>query len=192
MDALKLKLDDFLKLTVCKMHYEFCNGFVLEFQFKKTNFPHLAGLHKLKDIPIIQTYIGRTGFASQLLTKIKKGTLTDSDVRSSKYFPMIQRRYDEFTAENLFSLSYSDVIIDFDVTKLAKSKLHNTKFILFEQNAMLENRHLCIAGSQTEGFYPETFFFEPSDYYLKNQVREKVKTFKIINPCGSLFFEDTF
>ncbi len=53
MPGLKSKFDDFLKITGCKMHYEFYNGFLLEFQFKKTHFPHMAGLHKLKDINII-------------------------------------------------------------------------------------------------------------------------------------------
>ena len=93
----------------------------------------MAGLHKLKDIPIIQSYLGKPGFANQILSKIKKGTLTESDIKASKYFPLIQKRYDEFTLENLFSLSYSDVIIDFDIKKLPKSKLTKTKFILFEK-----------------------------------------------------------
>lgn len=152
----------------------------------------MAGLHKLKDINIIQTYLGKQGFANQILSKIKKGTLTESDVKASKYFPLIQKRYEEFTLENLFSLSYSDVIIDFDITKLAKSKLKNTKFILFEKNMDQENRHLCIAGNETNGFYPETFFFKSSDYYIKNQVLEKVKKFQIIKADGSIYFEDKF
>lgn len=118
--------------------------------------------------------------------------MTEADIRASKYFPLIQRRYEEFTLENLFSLSYSDVIVDFDVTKLAKSKLNNTKFILFEKTAKNGNRHLCIAGSQQDGFYPETFFFEPSDYYIRNQVIEKIKSFRLIKDDGSVCFEDSF
>lgn len=192
MPELKSKLNDFIKITDCKMHYEFYNGFILEFQFKKTNFPHMAGLHKLKDINIIQTYLGKAGFANQIISKIKKGTLNESDIKASKYYPLIQKRYEEFTLENLFSLSYSDVIIDFDITKLAKSKLTKTKFILFEKNINNENRYLCIAGDAKNGFYPETFFFEPTDYYLKNQTLEKVKKFEIINKDGSIYFEDSF
>lgn len=192
MPGLKAKLDGFLKIADCKMSYEFCNGFLLEFQFRKTNFPHMAGLHKLKDLNIIQTYFGKPGFANQIISKIKKGTLTEADVKSSKYFPTIQKRYEEFSAESIFSLSYTDVIIDFDITKLAKSKLTNTKFILFEKDANNGNRHLCIAGNSASGFYPETFFFESSDYYLKNQKLEKIKTFKIIKPNGTIYFEDNF
>ncbi len=192
MPGLKAKFDDFTKIINCKIHYEFCNAFILEFQFKKTNFPHMIGLHKLKDLNTIQTYLGKPGFANQILSKIKKGTLTEADIKSSKYFSLIQRRYEEFSLENLFSLSYTDVIIHFDITKVPKSQLTNTKFILFETNSKKENRHLCIAGNQTDGFYPETFFFEPSDYYLKNQTLEKVKKFQIIKSDGSMYFEDSF
>ena len=192
MSGLKAKFEDFLKITDCKMHYEFCNGFLLEFQFKKTNFPHMIGLHKLKDMTAIQTYAGKAGFANQVLSKIKKGTLTEADIKTSKYFPLIQKRYEEFTLDNLFSLSYTDVIIDFDITKLEKSKLTKTKFILFEKNDKQENRHLCVAGNEKDGFYPETFFYEPSDYYLKNQVQEKTKKFQILNSDGSVYFEDEF
>jgi hypothetical protein len=192
MPGLKAKLEDFLKITDCKMHYEFYNGFLLEFQFKKTNFPHMIGLHKLKDISNIQNYLGKAGFANQVLSKIKKETLTEANIKTSKYFPLIQRRYEEFTLDNLFSLSYTDVIIDFDITKLAKSKLTKTKFILFEKNNRSENRHLCIAGNQKDGFYPETFFYDSSDYYLKNQVQEKIKKFQIIKFDGSVWFEDEF
>ena len=108
------------------------------------------------------------------------------------FVPVIQKRYEEFTLDNLFSLSYTDVIIDFDITKLAKSKLTKTKFILFEKNDKQENRHLCVAGNEKDGFYPETFFYEPSDYYLKNQVQEKIKKFQILNSDGSVYFEDEF
>ena len=67
-----------------------------------------------------------------------------------------------------------------------------TKFILFEKNNKQENRHLCIAGNQTNGYYPETFFYEQSDYYIKNQTLEKIKQFQIIKTDGSIFFEDNF
>ena len=52
------------------MHYEFSNRFLLDFTFQKTNFPHMIGLHKLKDINIIQKYAGKSGFVNQIITKI--------------------------------------------------------------------------------------------------------------------------
>ena len=39
---------------------------------------------------------------------------------------------------------------------------------------------------------PRGFFFEPSDYYVKNQVVEKIKKFQIIKSDGTVYFEDTF
>lgn len=174
------------------MHYELANGLVIEFKFRKTSFVHLAGLHKLKDIPLIQTYSAKSGFASQIISKIKKGNFTEFDVKSSKYFPLIQKRYENFTLENLFSLSYTDVVVDFDISKVAKSKLVNTKYILFEKDSQNGNRQLCIANDATGGYYPETFFYEPSDYYLKNQTLEKVKKFQMVKSDGSIYFTDEF
>ena len=79
MPGLRAKLNDFLKITDYTMHYEFSNGFLLDFTFQKTNFPHMIGLHKLKDINIIQKYapkikieifggITNYKFANQILT----------------------------------------------------------------------------------------------------------------------------
>lgn len=192
VEKLKQKFIDFSKITKLKMHYELQNGFVLEFQFKKSNFVHMAGLHKLKDIPLIQTYSSKPGFASQIISKIKKGTFTEADVFSSKYFPLIQKRYENFTLENLFSLVYTDIVVDFDISKLAKSKLVNTKFILFEKDVQNGNRHLCIAEDALGNYYPETFFYEASDYYLKSQTLIKVKKVQMIKSDGSIYFSDEF
>ena len=174
MSGLRAKFNEFEQILHYKMRYEFYSGFVLEFRFVKTNFVHLVGLHKLKDINLIQIYAAKKGFASQIISRIQKGDLTEEEIKTSKYFPLIKNRYEDFTFENIFCLSYTDVIIDFDITKLKQSKLVNTKFILYEkkQNG---NRQLCIAGDSKNGYYPETFFFEPKDYYIKNQKHEKNK-----------------
>ena len=46
---------------------------------------------------------------------------------------------------------------------ILNQKLYKTKFILYEKNSKNENRHLCIGCNKLTGFYPETFFFEPTD-----------------------------
>lgn len=137
LEKLKQKFTDFSKITNLKMHYELQNGFLLEFQFKKSNFVHMAGLHKLKDIPLIQTYSSKPGFASQIISKIKKGTFTEADVQNG-------------------------------------------------------NRHLCIAEDSLGNYYPETFFYEASDYYLKSQSLIKVKKVQLIKSDGSIYFSDEF
>ena len=44
----------------------------------------------------------------------------------------------------------------FDIAK----RLNYTKP---QKNSKNENRHLCIGCNKLTGFYPETFFFEPTD-----------------------------
>ena len=95
MSGLKAKFEDFLKITDCKMHYEFCNGFLLEFQFKKTNFPHMIGLHKLKDMTAIQTYAGKAGFANQVLSKIKKMSHKDARDKQRENFLKENSRWNQ-------------------------------------------------------------------------------------------------
>ena len=174
------------------MHYEFEDGFILEFSFIKNSFPHMIGLHKLIDIPLLYKFSTKQENANYIISKIKNGKLTESDIKSSIFFPKIENRYNNFYSENLFSLSYTDVIIDFDIKKLQKSKLKNTKFILFEKDKTKGYRQLCVAKSKTSLYYPETFFYEPSDYYIQNQTIQKIKKIQMIKKDGTIYFEDSF
>ena len=154
----------------------------------------MLGLHKLKDIPLIQKFnnpLDKMVSANYLIGKIKKGDLTEKDIQKSVYYNQIQKRYIRFDTENLFGLTYTDVIVDFDVNKLANSKLTNTKYILYE--AEQEGyKQLCIAGKGSNEYYAETFFFEPSDDYIRNQKTVKVKRVQIIAPDGTIYLEDEF
>lgn len=65
------------------------------------DFPHLIGLHKLIDIPIIRQFNdvnNRTVSAKYLLSKIRKQSfLTETDVKNSIYYPSISDRYQNFS-----------------------------------------------------------------------------------------------
>ena len=54
MNQLLEKFNEYKTFVNYKMVYEFENEDVLEFKFKQSDFPHLIGLHKLIDIPIIK------------------------------------------------------------------------------------------------------------------------------------------
>lgn len=192
MSGLRNKLNDYENITDLNLHYEFDDEFVLEFSFEKNSFPHMIGLHKLIDIPLLKKFSEKKVSANYVLSKIMNGKLTEDKIKTSKYFYKIQNRYNKFSSENLFCLTYTNVIIDFDITKLEKSKLKKTKFILFEQDHNKGYRHLCIAFNKITGFYPETFFYEKSDYYLKNQIIKKIKKVLITRKDGTIYFEDSF
>jgi len=195
MPGLKKKMEDYFKIAKYSMQYELASGAHLGFTFEKTAFPHLTGIHKLMDLPLIQKYNDPKNLmvnAKYLLTKIRQGKLTEADIRASKHFAAIEDRYERLTSENLLSMTYTDVVIDFDVTLLKASKLVNTKYILFEkeQNAY---RQLCIKQNNMDRlYYVETFFYEQSDDYIRGQLRDKVIGMKVIAPDGSIYLEDSF
>lgn len=194
MPGLQNKLEDYLRIVNFTMRYELQDNSIIQFKFSKKSFPHMLGLHKLKDIPLIQKFnnpLDKMVSANYLIGKIKKGDLTEKDIQKSVYYNQIQKRYIRFDAENLFGLTYTDVIVDFDVNKLANSKLTNTKYILYE--AEQEGyKQLCIAGKGLNEYYAETFFFESSDDYIRNQKTVKVKTVQMIAPDGTIYLEDEF
>lgn len=75
-------------------------------KFKQTDFPHLIGLHKLIDIPVIRQFNdsnNKTVSATYINSKVKRQELlTEQIIRNSLYFPFIQNRFDNFSKENIF------------------------------------------------------------------------------------------
>lgn len=193
MNELLDKFNEYKSISNCRMVYEFENEDVIEFKLKKTDFPHLIGLHKLKDIPIIRQFNDKnnpTVSAKFILSRIKKGELlTEAIVRKSSFFPEIEQRFNEFSKEKILSLSYTDAVIDFDAAKIGSS-LH-ASYILFEKKSSGYN-HLCIAEDSFSEKYAESFFYNPTDIYIRNQNIIKVKAVKIYDNKGSLYMEDMF
>ena len=100
MNPLLSKFDEYKSILKYKFVYEFDNGASLEYRLRQTEFPHLLGLHKLTDIPIIQQFRDPSQpniSARYVLSKIKKEELlTDATVRASSEFYRIEDRYNNF------------------------------------------------------------------------------------------------
>lgn len=135
MNQLLEKFNEYKSIVNYRVIYEFEDGNIIEFVPKKTDFPHLIGLHKLVDIPIIRQFNDKnnqTVSAKFLISKIKKETiLTDEAIKSSAYFSKIEDRYNRFNKENILSLSYTDAIIDFNPAVIGSDL--KAKYVLFEE-----------------------------------------------------------
>lgn len=194
MDDLLMKYVDYMRLNKFRIEYILDNGNRIDVTYKEENFAHLLGLHKLKDIQIIQFWQDRTNKTIKLadvMKQIKRGKLTDTSVRSSYFFPLIKERYESFSYDNLTSLNYTDAIIDFNPA-LIHSKI-KSNYILFEEKPNREFNHMGIAVDRTSGDrYIETFFHEQSDKYIAGQKRIRVRTFQVYDAGNNLIFEDTF
>lgn len=101
MNDLLDKLNEYKSIVNYHLFYILENGQRLVFKWKQTDFPHLIGLHKLIDIPIIRQFNdvnNRTVSAKYLLSKIRKQSfLTETDVKNSIYYPSISDRYQNFS-----------------------------------------------------------------------------------------------
>lgn len=60
MDDLLWKYNEYMRLNGCRLEYVLDNGVHIEVLYKEENFAHLIGLHKLKDIQVIQFWKDRT------------------------------------------------------------------------------------------------------------------------------------
>ena len=83
MDVLKQAAQTYQGLIGKEYRIVFSNGKAVRIVFKPSNFPHLAGLHKLRDLYQISS--GQYG-AVALYKLIRSGKLTLDDLKCSCYF----------------------------------------------------------------------------------------------------------
>ncbi len=193
MNKLLEKFNEYKSIVNYRFTYEFSNGTSLEYRLRQTEFIHLIGLHKLVDIPIINQYNDVTIpniSAKYLISKIKKEELlTDEIVRKSSEFYKIEKRYNIFSKDNILTLSYTDVIIDFNPNIIGSSL--NAKYILYEKKKEGGYNHLCIGYGNT-GSYTESFFYHPTNRYIIGQNTYAVNSLKIYDRQGKIVFTDSF
>lgn len=193
MNLLLEKFNDYSDVTKYKFWYKLSNGTTIDFSFSSTDFPHLIGLHKLSDIPIIGRFNDKNDkivSSKYIIGRIKKeNLLTDTIIRKSMYYSSIENRYLNFSKDTILNMSYTDVIIDFN-PKMIHSKL-NAKYILFNKEKSLYN-HLAIGQDFSKKYYIESYFTDKTDNYIKNQKIVKIIALKITDPNGKIYLEDTF
>lgn len=188
MDPLKLKFQDFKTINQYTFNYLLDGGREITFKVKQSQFPHLVGLHKLTDILLIAMFVDPTNTvvnAKYVNSKIKKEELTDAQVRSSTYFSDIEDRYDFLSSEAILSLAFNEVIIDFDKTLLTTSL--QSDYIFIDRKAG-GNLYMGIAYDGGE-YYPETFFFNNTNYYTRGQTVVAVKRIRIYDANNNLVLE---
>ena len=194
MDKLLEKYNDYMRLENCRAVYALANRQSIEVSYKEENFAHLLGLHKLKDIQLVQFWQDKSNKTVKLkdvIRKIKNSSFTDAMVQSSIFYPQIKERYESFSYENLTTLNYTDAVINFNPI-IIKSKI-KSDYLLFEENSKKEFKHLGIAIDKKSGKrYFETFFHHPNDMYIAGQKIVKVEHFTLYDASGKIIVEDKF
>lgn len=185
------KFNEYKTIINYRMEYIFADDTVISFKLKQADFPHLLGLHKLIDIPVIRQFNDKNNraiSAKYIISKIKRQELlTESIIKRSIYFSDIEVRFNSFSKENILMISYTDAIVDFEASLIGSNL--RAKYILFEKKKQGYN-HLCIAEDGKGQKYAESFFHNSTDLYLRNQRIIKVKSIRIYDDSGKLYLED--
>ena len=194
MNELLKKYTEYMRLENYRIEYTLSNSEILEVFYLEENFAHLIGLHKLKDIQLIQFWLDKSNHRVKLkevIRRIKNSTFTDTMVKSSIFYPQIKERYENFSYDNLTTLTYTDAIIHFNPQPI-KSKL-KSDYILLEEKGLGEYNHLGIALDKKRQIrYLETFFHQPDNRYIAGQTIVKVIDFKLFDANNQLIVEDRF
>lgn len=125
MNDLLQKYNDYIRLKNCRAEYMLSNGTIINVTYKEENFVHLLGLHKLIDIQLIQLFNDKNNKkvrAKYIISRIKKAKFTDAMVKNSVFYKDIEERYENFSYDNLTTLTYTDAVINFNPA-IIKSKI---------------------------------------------------------------------
>ena len=194
MNGLLEKYNDYIRLVGSHAEYELSDGTTIDVQYVKGGFAHLVGLHKLKDLQLIQLWQDTNVKAvnvSEVMRRIRNESFGEKEVKNSMFFHRIKDRYDSFSYDNLTTLNYTDAIVDFN-PRLINSKL-KSNYILFEEKRSGDFNHMGIVYKPNLGSrYVETFFHDSSDTYIKGQTIVQVRKFRLIDSNNNVIVEDEF
>ncbi len=165
--------------TLMRKDYIFTleNGIVFKLFFKASNFYHLIGLHKLKDIRQLS---GDSVAPDRIYKDILSGSISVKTIENSSYYTKIADRIEHFEKiADMLDKDKCKIIIDFDASVVqGGTDLLKTKYILYRL-VNLSYANLTI-GEDEKGPYPETFFFEVSKKYISEQNLLDVENIEVI------------
>lgn len=174
MDLLKKSADIYKDYVDCDYTFTLDCNITLTVAFRARNFYHLVGLQYLTDIAQLdKTRPNNSAFS--IYKKILNSNITLELIQKSTFYNRIEGRLSHFS--DLGEVISSKIIIDFDYTKVPRTELLS-KYLLYKEYesgyAILGLRY----DVSNDIYIPETFVFEPSDYYIKNQTAYNIVNIK--------------
>lgn len=164
--------------TLIRKNYIFTleNDIKFTFFFKVSNFYHLIGLHKLKDI---RQLVDGSLSLNKIYKNILSGELSTAVIEKSALYHKISSRVEHFEKiSDMLDKNKSKIIIDFDPELIECTELQNTKYILYRH---LESGYANLTLGEDKGsIYPETFFTENSKRYISEQILLDVIDIEIV------------
>ena len=175
MDLLKKCAEIYSGYVDCNYTFYLDCDLSVKVEFRDFYFHHLVGLQYLTDIVQVKKELPNNS-ASAIYKKILKGKITHYFIRKSVFYNKIDERISHFI--DLGEVISSEFIVDFDYTKVPKTDLMS-KYLLYKK---YENGYSILGlkyNDERDVYIPETFIFEHTDYYVKNQISYKVTDIKV-------------
>lgn len=185
MDKISKSISTYEKLINKKYIYELLNGNLLEVNFKKENFPHMIGFHKLIDIKVFNRLNNKTIKGDIVFKMVKNKKIEVEKIINSPNYKKIEKRVNNFHKIN--ELVFNKVIYDFDRRKV-RTKIQADLLLYTIENGLYI--HLFLVKNKFNKYVPMTFIIEEDDKYVKGQqdfrisklsIKEKNKDIKIYN-----------
>lgn len=129
-------------------------------QFPSTNFHHLAGLHKLKDISIARAN------RSTVFYQILDGRITYDTIKKSRFLPEIQSRLDSLPYLESF-LDENPIIFRFNKTIYPRSAIESEFLLKMGNGTILGITFLFLDKSKQSIYFCRSFF--PMEKYGHTQ-----------------------
>lgn len=173
MNTLQDCLKIYLKLMKNDYYITLENNVKIKVYFDKKNFYHLLGLHKLRDITILRNS------PNVVFKNIVNGKITHNHITKSVHFNKVENRFKYFHYLPIMLSKDSKVIVDFNYRLMNKTKLKETRYILFRCINDEGVVHFTL-GKRDGDVYPETFFFDDTNKYIEKQKLLKIRDIQTI------------
>ncbi len=168
MDVLKQAAQIYQGLIDKEYRITFSDGKTVRIIFKPGNFPHLAGLHKLRDLYQISS--GRYS-AVALYKLVRSGKLTLDDLKYSRYFDsQSQERLESLCRICELLVIEGKAVHTFDKKKCRAQVSFKADTLFFKDDGWEFFITFGVApNAKDEYHYPETVFYRFDRAYIAGQ-----------------------
>lgn len=170
---------------LCNYRYRFTlgrkgNRKEITLGFSETDFHHLAGLHKLRDIDIARK--NRAAVFRQIL----KGQITDEALQKSVFFGDIQSRL-EYLPKLEALLDQNQQVFRYNKKVYPYSSIESEFLLKMEEGVVLDITFLFLDQTKQGVYYCRSFFPMERTDYTKGQMRYTLlKKEKICSSSGEI------
>lgn len=175
MDKLEEVMKDYESLTNKCYVYDLVDKGEIKVFFKKENFPHVIGLHKLLNIKDLKRLYYKKISGKNIYKQLENKKISSEMIFKSPHYKKIEDRFNYFY--KVKELVFEKVIYDFDRSKLRSTIPADLVLYTIQDNLYI---HLFLVKRKQGYYVPMTFIVEVDDTYIKGQTDYDIKKLCIL------------